>query len=118
MSTLIDFVDKSTRKYQNLLAECLLHLEFVCQLIVLQIVAGRLFLLEHPWSAWSWWLSMVEKIMAYAGVILVRGDQCPFDQEAVGRHGPEGLAQKASGWLTNSPEIAEVVCLRPPHCIG
>jgi len=84
----------------------MVHLEFCVKLIHRQLDRGKKFIFEHPWSAWSWYLEALTSVMARAGVMLVKGDQCPFGQTAVDRDGHDGLVQKGSGWLTNSAAVA------------
>ena len=98
--------DTTTERYQELLQQCMVHLGFVVRLITVQIAAKRFFLFEHPWGAWSWGLVMITALLAMEGVVLVRGDQCPFGQSIIQEDGTDMLIRKRSGWMTNSPRLA------------
>ena len=45
---------KDNEKYHATLREGVAHLNLCMELAKAQHAAGRYFLYEHPWSAWSW----------------------------------------------------------------
>ena len=92
-----------------------LHLNFVASLYQEQIGGGRYFLHEHPLRATSWREASIRKILGIKGVQLVHGDQCQFG--ATAKHGPLRGApiMKPTGFMTNSPEVAEALTVR---CTG
>ena len=57
-----------------------------------QLKAGRFFLYEHPWSAWSWKLKPVAELMAMPGVLLVEGHQCAYGQTSTDVDGVKRIA--------------------------
>ena len=92
-------------------ARGLLHLSFCIDLYREQHKHGRYFLHEHPWPAWSWRLPGMQALMATPSVTLGKGHMC--------RHGmfidtPTGkkLALKATGFLSNSKHIIDVLAKR------
>ena len=108
-------------QWRQTLQEGLEHLTFACRLYKIQIHENRFFLHEHPHSAASWGLRMVREVSAMPGVIRTHGDQCPYGLLGEDESGNPALIQKRTGWLTNSPRIAEAVSKRctnrinPPH---
>ncbi len=60
--------------------EGMAHLKFCMEMAKAQRAAGRYFLDEHPWSAWSWKLKPVTEVMGLTGVLLVEGHQCAYGQ--------------------------------------
>ena len=63
-STLIELTRVASKlsevKYRNLVERCIKRLKFCFRMYETQRNAGRLFLPEHPWDAWSRGLSFVE----------------------------------------------------------
>ena len=86
-------------------AEGELHVRFCCELYKLQAEAGRYFLHEHPANAASWQLAEMQELLKTNGVQRVVSDQCQYGQET--REGE--LVKKRIGWLSNSPEILDVL---------
>ena len=102
------------------IAEAKEHLDFACRIYKWQALRGKCFVHEHPWSAASWKLGFVKEVSDLDGVEIRRGDQCPFGQVARDADG-EGLVQKATGWMSNCPEVLDEVarrCVNPtlPEC--
>ena len=50
-------LSKDSEKHRATLEEGVAHLKFCMEMAKAQLAAGRYFLYEHPWSAWSWKLS-------------------------------------------------------------
>ncbi len=88
------------------------HLEFVVSLYVEQLQGGRYFLHEHPQYATSWTERVMKELAEIKGVIRTNGDQCQFGAEV--KHGPKTgqPVKKPTGFLTNSPKLAEVLTRR------
>ena len=88
------------------------HLTFCAAVYRWQSEHDRGFLHEHPWSASSWKTPMISDTMKLPGTRVVRGDQCMFGQSAW-HHNEHGWcrrhARKRTGWLTNVPELAEIL---------
>jgi hypothetical protein len=105
-------LSKDSEKYRATLEEGVAHLKFCMEMAKAQLAAGRYFLYEHPWSAWSWKLKPVVEVMGLAGVLLVEGHQCAYGQASRDPDGQMRLAKKPTGWLTNCPCIAAVLSKR------
>ena len=56
-------LSKDSEKYRATLEEGVAHLNFCMEMSKAQLAAGRYFLYEHPWSAWSWKLKPVAEVM-------------------------------------------------------
>jgi len=54
------------------------HMRFVIQLYRNQLVAGRVFLHEHPAHAKSWSLIEVQKLARNEGITIHHADQCMY----------------------------------------
>lgn len=81
------------------------HLRFCCQMYKDQAERGDLFLHEHPLTAESWKLRVVQEMMALPGAVTVVADQCRFGLTAVDKDGP-GLVKKPTRFVTNSAAVA------------
>ena len=83
-----------------------LSLEYAVHLDWDQISRGRFFLHEHPATATSWGLSMVEELERHLGFQVVTGDMCRWgmtlEKDITGDE-PVKLVKKPSKWMTNSP---------------
>ena len=51
-------------------------LEFACEVMRVQMNAGRYFAFEHPWSASSWTLGCIREILARSSARCCRVDMC------------------------------------------
>ena len=100
------YLNTNTPKYAELLKRCLIYLTFVMKLCKKQHEAGRWYVFEHPWTAWSWYLTIVETVAMLPGVKIVEGHQCEFGQGSTDGWGEWGPVTKATGWVTNSPRVA------------
>ena len=98
-------------KYQQGLS----HLEYAVQLYWEQISRGRFFLHEHPATATSWGLPMVQELERHPGVQVVTGDMCRWgmnlDKDVSGEE-PGKLVKKPTKWMTNSPILAKLLQAR------
>lgn len=93
------------------------HLQFCAKRYATQWKAGRYLLHEHPASATSWQEKCIKDLMMKEGIIRVNGHQCMFGLKA--NDGVrEGPARKATGFLTNSVDIAEKLNKRCPNRHG
>ncbi len=96
------------QKKKQLFARALKHIRFCVSLYWEQIKHGRYFLHEHPASATSWKLTDIKQLLLHPGVVKVVGHMCAYGMKSVDEKF-EGLVKKPTGWLTNSPYIAEQV---------
>ena len=84
---------KLPREYrEQQLREVILHVEFSCFLMRLQIHAGRKVIFEHPKTALSFkYVKQLLEIMRSAGIMVFDIDQCIFGLASpVGKSSPEG----------------------------
>ncbi len=91
-----------------LLVRAIKHIRFCVSLYWEQIKNGRYSLHEHPASANSWKLPEIIQLLTYPGVVKVVGHLCAYGMKSTDDQG-EGLVKKPTGWMTNSPYIAEQV---------
>ena len=92
-----------------------LHIDFVMSLYREQVEDGLYFLHEHPKWATSWTIPSVKAIERIESVEVVHGDQCQFGAEAMrGKHRGSPIL-KPTGFMSNSPEIRNVLSKR---CLG
>ena len=90
------------------------HLELFTKLYELQWEEGRYFLHEHPQTATSWNEECMTKLLKKVGVQRVVGDQCMYGLKT--KDGDKvGLAKKRTGFLVNSPCIAQALSKRCPN---
>ena len=78
-STLIELTQAgkpSEFELKSLVERCVTHLKFCFRMYETQRNAGRLFLHEHPWDAWSRGLSFVNEMAEKDGVHKTKGDLC------------------------------------------
>ena len=90
-----------SNKVKDINREGVSHLEFRCELYRLQSEEGRLFLYEHPLSAWSWRWPCMAEVLRLPGVRRVRGDMCAHNMIITDSIGPAKVF-KPTGWLSNS----------------
>ncbi len=62
----------------------------------------------HPFSATSWNLVCVKKVMQMPGVIEVRVDQCAYALESTDSFG-RGLCLKPTRFMTSTPLLARIL---------
>ena len=93
-------------------AEAVVHMRFVAELYAEQSAGGRYFLHEHPAYASSWQLECIADVMKLPNVQRVTGDQCMYGAEI--QSGPDRgePINKPTGFMTNSDELAQVLCAR------
>ena len=82
-----------------------LHLNFVIDLYLEQVAAGRYFLHEQPRSAASWEEPMIEVLSRAPGVQVITADQCQLGAEVP--NGPDRgqPIKKPTGFMSNAPEL-------------
>ena len=98
---------KTDEASQNL-EQARAHLQLSCDLYKKQHEDGLYFLHEHPHDARSWSEPCIEELLQLPGTVWIRTDLCETgltvnDQVS----GQELPARKTTGWITNSPCIAE-----------
>ena len=106
-STLLNFGTIKEDKYKELVSKGMDHLNQCIGMYESEIQQGRYFIHEHPHSAWSWKVKRMRDLADRPGITYVRMDQCEAGQTAKTVDGRELPAQKPTGWLTNSPEVAK-----------
>ena len=67
----------------------------------------RYFLREHLWSATSWRLEEVQRMLNHEDVGVVRGDGCQYGMRAKDRDGKEYPVKKPTGWMSNADLLLE-----------
>ena len=65
-------------KYELEKARAIDHVNFCCSLYERQLRRGKHFLHEHPWSARSWKLEKIERLLSNPAVALTQGHMCQF----------------------------------------
>ena len=78
------------------------HVEFCCTME--QLRQGRHFLHEHPWSARSWVLPCMQKVMSHSSVDLVQRHMCQFriTIHIDKKDGERGLVKNPTGFPSSS----------------
>eukprot|EP00435_Cladocopium_sp_Y103_P073668 s52_g44.t1 len=93
-------------EYQRRYQEAMVLLNFACIICELQLRRGGSFLFEQPWNALSWKEGCLQKLLHDPRCMLVRTDQCMFQQ----RDANGSFLRKRTGFLTNNKMIAR--CLQ------
>eukprot|EP00435_Cladocopium_sp_Y103_P016599 s3099_g4.t1 len=96
------------------------HLSFCCKQYRRRMSSGKYFVHEHPHRARSWGSADVESLAAEPEVIKVEGDMCAQGMMLQDEEGSWGFAKKRTGYLTNSPCIAEELsaqCTNEPDAV-
>ena len=108
---------KSTDKaaLERIRAQAISHMRFVVSLYEEQVDGGRYFLHEHLLYADSWELECVRRLSAIPEVQRVHGDQCQFGAQIQSGNFKGHPTKKPTGFLTNSPKLAEALARR---CTG
>ena len=99
-------------------AEAIEHIKFCCLIYEYQVRRGKHFLHEHPWTARSWGLECVQRLMEVPGVQLVQGHMCQFGMTTYisERGGDRGLVKKPTGFLTSKISAPKLTLLSwTPH---
>jgi hypothetical protein len=85
------------------------HLRFTVRIMRDQLAAGRYFLFEHPAGASSWQEDRFQSLLDEPKVGRVVAHQCQFGHEVEhGKHKGRPI-RKATGLLTNSPELLKAL---------
>ena len=94
-------VDKEN--FQQRLREARVLLHFACEIVEIIEDYSGIYLLEQPMTSRAWMERVLQKIIKKENCILAKCDQCQF-----GLHDRAGgIMKKQTGWITNSPRIAE-----------
>ena len=101
-------VNKHTRQYLQRLRHAKRLLRFAWKVMQLVISYGGCFVFENPLTARTWLEIEIQQLMDRDEVILVAADQCRFGLRSLDGN----LHKKPTGFLTNSPEIAQQLSLR------
>ena len=88
------------------LREGMIHLQFALSLCKMQVMKGRLFMLEHTANARSWQSTMMREAMRLPNVMIVDFDACYFGMQVEGLDGSK-LVKKRTRILTNSTALAK-----------
>ena len=98
-------------KYQ----EGLTHLEFAVQLYWEQISRGRFFIHEHPATASSWGLPLIQELERHPEAQILTGDMCRWGvtlEKDTSLEDATRLVKKPTKWMTNSPILAKLLQAR------
>ena len=93
----------------------IVHMDFVIELYYDQLADGRYFLHEHPQNATSWQLTQMKSLGEAQGVVRVNGDQCQYGAQIQRGSRKGDPIKKPTGFLTNSPRVAEALSAK---CTG
>ena len=88
------------------------HIKFVVKLYKNQMRRGKWFVHEHPRSALSWKTRPIVSLMKKHGATTTVCHQCMFDLKTPGPDGAPALAKKPTRWMTNSPEMIDVLSIK------
>lgn len=97
-----------TNRYLQRLRDARRLLRFAIEAIKSVMSYGGCFVFENPLTSRAWLEQEVQQLMDLEEVILVATDQCRFDLRSI----DGGLHKKPTGFLTNSPNIAEQLSKR------
>ena len=89
------------------------HLSLCIERYRRQIKKKRYFLHEHPAGADSWDEEEIQRLQQEPDVFTVAGPMCAWGMTIHAKRKGSGLVYKDTKWVTNSPEIAEVL---DQHC--
>ena len=107
--------DIHSQAYNLQLRKALRHLRFCLELYRYQVRMGRKFLHEHPQTATSWKLPMVQEFLKMDGVRVELGDQCVFGQTTTNDDKKVTLAMKPTNWMSNDDHILAAVGRKCPN---
>ena len=89
--------------FQQRLREARVLLHFACEIVEIIEDYSGIYLLEQPMTSRAWMERALQKVIQKENCILAKCDQCQF-----GLHDRAGgIMKKPTGWITNSPRIAE-----------
>ena len=101
-------INKNTRRYLQRLRDAKRLLRLAAKIMRLVMSYGGCFVFESPLTARTWLETEVQQLMDLDEVILVAADQCRFDLRSLDGNSHK----KPTGFLTNSPAIAEQLSRR------
>ena len=80
------------------------HVTFCCFLYRYPIDQGRHFVHEHPWSAMSWALTSIQRLLNHPSVQVAQAHMCRSLMETHIDHrgGQKGLVKKPTGFMSSS----------------
>ena len=107
--------DTNSHAYNQQLRKAMRHLRFCLELYRYQVRMGRKFLHEHPATAKSWKLPMVQELLKMEGVSVELGDQCVFGQTIINEDKKVALAMKPTNWMGNDKFILTAVGRKCPN---
>ena len=92
-------------KYEAEKAKAIQHVNFCCSLHNRQLKRGKHFLHEHPWSARSWKLPKIGKLLEHPAVTLTQRHMCQFGMETFDdkKLGTKGPVKKPTGFAVPGP---------------
>ena len=101
-------------KVKTMLAECKVHLDFVCSLYRRQLRRGKYSLHEHPATALSWRQDSIESTMKDPTGQAVVGDQCRYGLVTPSQYDKDTMvpAMKPTRFMTNASSMAGQLNLR------
>ena len=93
---------KEPEEVRREMARATMHVDFMAELMELQIGGDRFFLYEHPAYATSWECESIKRLMKFPGVNKVVSDQCQHGLRA--RRGAQqgDPIKKPTGFMSNS----------------
>ena len=96
-------------KHKLELEEATKHVECCAAISRYQMSQGRHFLHGHPWTAKSWQIPVMERLLEDDRVILVEAHQCMYGLETYedAKGGSTGAAKKPAGFMTSAWHVAE-----------
>ena len=88
-------------------AKTVKHIECCCSLYRYQLEQGRQFLHEHPWTARSWNVECVDKILKHPAVGVTQTHKCRFLMTTHIEHrgGEVGPVRKPTGLMSSSSYV-------------
>lgn len=85
------------------------HLRVAVEAYKRQMQRGRYFLHEHPWTASSWNEDVVKELREDPRVYVVKGPMCRWRMKPKDCAEENVYVRKETGWMTNSPVLAEIL---------
>lgn len=98
-------LDSETGKVRAVLQDGLQHLVTMCEVYKNRWKRGKFFLNEHPKTAPSWSLWMIQEVLGLQGDVCVENDQCAFGLWCTDDVGPAFVCTPTR-WVTDSPAIS------------
>jgi len=96
-------LDPKSKEYELQMQRGIAHLDFCAELYEEQRRSGRLFLHEHPESAWSLDLPSLRRLATAPNVNQVTGDQYVNSEKSI------GSVLRRTRWISNCEELTTVL---------